>query len=444
MRSSFKNLVGATVVLSNFLLRAQTAPTPMLAYEGRLTASGAAADGTHVFSFAILDSGGTQLWSSGTLRLTVSGGLYSVTFGSNGMPSLPSTLLQSSSLSVRTAVDGTTMSPDVPLLPVLQADAAWVVNGSFAGDISGTQQAISVDKLRGQPLNLSTTPVAGTILTYNGSAWTAAALPVSSGTQGPPGPTGPVGPSGNQGPVGPIGPKGNTGNIGAPGPIGPPGPQGPIGLPGATTSTGFNFRQAFNAASSYALYDVVTYSGSTYVAIAPSSGPTNSTPDVNTTAWIVLALEGSPGSAGPQGPIGPHGPAGTQGIPGSTGPAGPVGAAGPQGPRGQPAASMPAVSLTDAPSIVTDALLGTHFRVTLAGNRVLAAPVGMVDGQKITWEFIQDGTGSRVLTLDPSFSFGTDVTGVTLTTTPGKRDFMGAIYNATTSKWYVVSFAKGY
>jgi len=384
MSSSIKSLAITTILFSNCIFRAQTPPVPILAYEGRLTSSGTAADGTHAFSFAILDSTGTQLWSSGTVQLAVSGGIYSVTLGSSGMPAFPSTLLQRSNLTVRTAVDGTTMSPDVPLIPVLQADAAWIVNGSFAGDISGTQQAISVDKLKGVPLALLATPAAGTVLTYDGASWTAAAPAAGSGLQGPIGPAGPKGNTGDQGPTGPMGPAGQAGSIGI---VGPAGPKG---------STG-------------------------------DTGPI-----------------GPQGPAGLQGTIGPTGTAGAQGIPGNTGPAGPAGATGPQGPRGASATSMPAVILTDAPSIATNAVLGNHFRVTLGGNRVLAAPVGMFDGQKITWEFIQDGTGSRVLTLDPSFSFGTDVTGVMLTTTPGKRDFMGAIYNATTSKWYVVSFAKGY
>jgi hypothetical protein len=101
-------------------------------------------------------------------------------------------------------------------------------------------------------------------------------------------------------------------------------------------------------------------------------------------------------------------------------------------------------TLTDGATIATDCSLANHFRVTLGGNRTLSAPTNPTDGQKVTWEFIQDATGSRTITLDSSFVFGTDVTGVTLSTTANKRDFMGAIYNSTTAKWYVVSFAKGY
>jgi GH15 family glucan-1,4-alpha-glucosidase len=102
------------------------------------------------------------------------------------------------------------------------------------------------------------------------------------------------------------------------------------------------------------------------------------------------------------------------------------------------------VTLTDAATITVDASQGNHFRVTLGGSRTLANPTNPVNGQKITFEFIQDATGSRVLTLDTQYSFGTDITSITLTTTASKRDFMSAIYNSTTTKWYVTSFIKGY
>jgi hypothetical protein len=102
------------------------------------------------------------------------------------------------------------------------------------------------------------------------------------------------------------------------------------------------------------------------------------------------------------------------------------------------------VTLTDAATIATDASLGNLFRVTLGGNRTLGNPTNGVDGQKVTWELIQDGTGSRTITLDTKFALGSDIASVTLTTTATKRDFLGAIYNASQDKWYVVSFVKGY
>ena len=82
--------------------------------------------------------------------------------------------------------------------------------------------------------------------------------------------------------------------------------------------------------------------------------------------------------------------------------------------------------------------------MTLGGNRTLANPTNPTDGQKVTWEIIQDATGSRTLTLGAKFALGTDISSTTLTTTASKRDFLGAVYNATADKWYVIAFVKGY
>lgn len=108
-----------------------------------------------------------------------------------------------------------------------------------------------------------------------------------------------------------------------------------------------------------------------------------------------------------------------------------------------PAVQTPIV-LTDAATIVTNAALGNRFRVTLAGNRTLANPVNAVDGQQIVFEIIQDAVGGRTLTFDTKFAFGTDITAVVLTTTASKRDFITAIYNQATDRFYVVGVSKGY
>lgn len=100
--------------------------------------------------------------------------------------------------------------------------------------------------------------------------------------------------------------------------------------------------------------------------------------------------------------------------------------------------------LIDAAQIVTDANMGNHFRVTLGGNRTLANPTNPADGQKIVWEFLQDGAGSRTISLGSKFRLGTDVATVVLSLGAGKRDFMGCIYNATVDLWHVVTFVRGY
>jgi len=101
-------------------------------------------------------------------------------------------------------------------------------------------------------------------------------------------------------------------------------------------------------------------------------------------------------------------------------------------------------TLTDAATIATNAALGNHFRVTLGGNRTLGNPTNPTDGQKIIWELIQDATGSRTITLDTAFALGSTISSVVLTTTASKRDFLGAVYNASTSKWYVIAFSRGF
>ena len=161
----------------------------------------------------------------------------------------------------------------------------------------------------------------------------------ANGAQGPQGSTGAAGANGAQGPQGLTGAKGDTGAAGTMGPIGLVGPQGPAGTNG-TNGAGFTFRNAFSSSTAYATNDVVTFNGSTYVAIE-ANGPSNSNPDVNP-AWTLMAQQGSTGAAGPAGSAGATGPQGPQGLIGAAGPVGPQGSAGSagangaQGPQGFP------------------------------------------------------------------------------------------------------------
>lgn len=107
-------------------------------------------------------------------------------------------------------------------------------------------------------------------------------------------------------------------------------------------------------------------------------------------------------------------------------------------------AYSPTVLLADAATIATDASKSNHFRVTIGGNRTLGEPTNPKDGQAITYEIIQDGTGSRTLTYAAVFAFGTDIPSPTLTTTANKRDFLMFKYNATAVKWYCLAVVKGF
>ena len=173
------------------------APSPVLAYQGRLIEYTRPATGRHVFVFSIVDSSGKELWNSGEQTLTVTDGIYGVVLGAAGMPALPSSLASRASLRLWVTADGVPLSPDVSLIPAFQASTAWSVIGPFSGDISGTQQSISVDKLKGTPIDLNAAPSSGQVLTFNGTSWIASAPTVESA--GPPGAQGPQGATGPQG-----------------------------------------------------------------------------------------------------------------------------------------------------------------------------------------------------------------------------------------------------
>jgi hypothetical protein len=179
---------------------------------------------------------------------------------------------------------------------------------------------------------------------------------------------------------GTVGPQGPAGPAGATGATGPAGPQGAAGL---------NYQGAYAASVIYALHDVVTFAGSSFVSL--TGGNEANTPGV-TAQWAVLAQSGTGGSGsgvgsgvgvayqgayastanyglndivsfqgssyisliagnhgntpsssvgqwgvmalGAMGIQGPLGATGAVGPPGSTGPAGPTGAAGPTGTTG--------------------------------------------------------------------------------------------------------------
>jgi hypothetical protein len=164
-------------------------------------------------------------------------------------------------------------------------------------------------------------------LTVTNSSGNSVAFDIAYGAIGPQGPAGPVGPTGVQGPAGPTGPAGQTGPRGITGAPGAPGPAGTNGI-------GFSFLNAFDPYATYALNNVVTYNGSSYVAIVPNGpNPNGPTPDVNP-SWSLMASAGAAGPTGPAGPQGPIGAPGPQGLMGNSGPTGPAGPAGPQGPAG--------------------------------------------------------------------------------------------------------------
>ena len=92
-------------------------------------------------------------------------------------------------------------------------------------------------------------------------------------------------------------------------------------------------------------------------------------------------------------------------------------------------------TLTDQATITWDASTQDVCKVTLGGNRTLAAPTNNTTGQFISILVIQDGTGSRTLTWNAVFEFASD-TAPTLTTTASLGDIFVFRYNG--SKWLEV------
>jgi hypothetical protein len=176
--------------------------------------------------------------------------------------------------------------------------------------------------------------VASTSLCVAGEIGTSWAV---TGAVGPTGPQGPAGPAGPQGPQGATGATGAQGPIGNTGPQGTTGPAGPAGATGATGSTGaagpagpqgppVTFKGAYSGAITYAIGDVVTEYGNSYIALQVSIAHDPYTDIIVSGGyWAVLAAQGDTGPQGPQGVQGPQGAAGTNGTNGATGPAGPQG-----------------------------------------------------------------------------------------------------------------------
>jgi hypothetical protein len=98
------------------------------------------------------------------------------------------------------------------------------------------------------------------------------------------------------------------------------------------------------------------------------------------------------------------------------------------------------VALTDAATIAVNAAAGSFFRVTLGGNRTLGTPSNPVDGQQITFEFIQDSTGSRTLAYSAAYAFPASIPQPSLSSSPGQRDFASFIYDAGETLWQCVGW----
>lgn len=173
-----------------------------ITYQGNMTAAGTAATGSHDFEFALFDavSGGTQVGSTITVNaVAVTNGIFSVKldFG-NQFPGANRFL----EIRVRTAGGGafTTLSPrqsvnsapySIKSLNASNADTANTatmaasLSNPLAGDVTGTQSATTVARLRGRNVSANQ-PNNGQVLKFNtaNSQWEPANDETASGGGG--------------------------------------------------------------------------------------------------------------------------------------------------------------------------------------------------------------------------------------------------------------------
>jgi hypothetical protein len=91
--------------------------------------------------------------------------------------------------------------------------------------------------------------------------------------------------------------------------------------------------------------------------------------------------------------------------------------------------------------------IGTrHYRVTIAGDRLLKSPGVGFDGQQVLFQVSASG-GTRTLTLDTgiadSFQFGTDVTSIP-PIPMGTTTFIGCLYRTASQRWHVLAVSSGH
>lgn len=84
-------------------------------------------------------------------------------------------------------------------------------------------------------------------------------------------------------------------------------------------------------------------------------------------------------------------------------------------------------ALVDVANIVTDCFVGNYFKVTLAGNRTMSAPVNPANGQRIQYTIVQDGVGGRTLAWNAVFKVTWSDAGNLL----NKRSTIAFVYDGT-------------
>jgi len=372
---------------------ADAVPSPMLTAQGRLTENGGPVTGSRTFTFTILQSDGTPVWTSPSMPIQVVSGLYAVLLGNtslNGMPAIPTSILTQVGLQLQVQVGSSTLLPNVAIVPAMQADLAFSVAPGAVSD--GAITSVSWTKITSTPTTLAGYGIVDAVHSGSGGPSTISAgvgaptggspgdlyiqtdtqqlyqdmagtwTIISGGAVGPQGPAGPVGAAGPVGPVGPVGPAGVQGAAGAPGATGAAGPAGPAGAVGQAGPVG-----SAGATGPAGPAGAVGPAGP-----AGQQGPTGPA--------------GAVGPAGPAGAIGAQGPQGLVGPSGAQGPAGVAGPTGPVGPQG-PTGGIPVRVISGVTTTIT--LLSTD------ANNTVVALCGSLSST----------SGSMTILLPPASSF---------------------------------------
>lgn len=285
---------------------------------------------------------------------------------------------------------------------------------------------------------------------------TGASGPAGAGTTGATGPTGTsgaTGPTGATGPVGATGPTGATGVVGVSGAVGATGvgvtgvtgPTGATGVTGVTGPKGDNWRGPFASSTVYALNDVVSSGGSTYICILAYTS-TATLPSADATHWTLYTSVGATGPTGVTGPTGATGPVGVTGVTGVTG-AGVTGVTGPIGVTGATGPSSIAASTTAAPGATPTVVVGTARLTYIEFTGVAAAITSMTTNLSGTpargdtlWLSFTDNATARAIAWGTGYEASGTVALPTTTVISTRLD-VGFVWNPATSKWRVVAVA---
>lgn len=144
--------------------------------------------------------------------------------------------------------------------------------------------------------------------------------------------------------------------------------------------TGFNWRDAWDPATSYSVNDAVSLGGTSFISLIDDNQ--NNPPDTSPAAWGILALEGAEGPTGADGATGATGAAGATGptgTQGDVGPAGPTGADGPTGPTGADGAAGPTGPTGHTGIVVIIIVIATDATIPDFSTRFLTLGSGRLE-----------------------------------------------------------------